>query len=1094
MRIKFLTTILFSITYFFTYPQDYKFDHITSNDGLGDDFVRRVFKDSYGFIWIATKDGLSQYDGYKTITYRSDQEKKHSLPSSYIADIKEDKNGNIWFGTGNGLSLFDREYENFTNYYLNGNQNTKIFELEWDSVFLWIATQDGICKFNTETKESNWFFTKDSDHTLDKNYLRAARIQKDKFHNLWIGFGSENGLVKLNTQTGQYKQYSNKNGGVFPGNAISGMSLINDSTLLIGCLEVGTIVMNTNTDSLFILDDSKAHTSIGLGMTWSYLLDSQNNLWIGSINGGLFLYDSLYNFKKNYIPYASNTESINSLSISSMVEDNHGNIWFGTHGGGLNILYKRKNIFKHFKKTTNINSISHNYVSSFYELNKNEIWIGTDGGGINIFNKESETFKYLTTKDGLSSNAILSLKPYNKDKIITSSWEGGAMIFDTKTHKIKFLQHEENNPNSLNYKYIKDAIRFGDTIYIATHSKGVNIYDIKNDKFYNSTNDTSLIYLSIPQTANNLLYKRDNLWVTSTVGLFRISDNKVYKYVPDSKNKNSILDIYITDIFLDSKNRLWVGTLKGLNLYDRNSDSFIRFDDIPELSTAIMSICEDDNHNLWFGSNSGLMKYNHDSGDIITYNETDGIQGNQFFERAAYKDSQGNLYFGGMNGFNTFHPTKIEKDTTTPVIYFSDFKIFYNSQKPSDSSSVLKKHINFTDEIILDYSKKIITIEFTAIHMLVSSKNEYKYKLEGFDNEWYNVGTNRYATYTNLAPGTYKFRVKASNADKIWNKKSRDILITVLSPWWMTWWFRTFAFIFIFFILVLIYYIRTRNIKQQNKKLEEKVKARTKELELSRNELKRKKEELEESKEELIVNNVKLQETINTKDRFFSIIAHDLKNPMNAMLGFSDLLMKNWAEFEDFKKQKFIGIINTSTNNLFTLLTNLLDWSRSQTGDIKITFEKININSLISENIALLDGQANKKNIQLEHLSISNNNLEVWADNNMLNTVIRNIISNAIKYTPDKGKIEISAVSSENNSVNIIISDNGIGMTNEQINTLFKADKNHSTPGTNNEKGTGLGLIVCNEFIVKNNGKIFVNSKLGDGTTFIITVPSKPIE
>jgi len=1063
--------------------QDYKFDHITANEGLGDNFVRRLFEDSYGYIWIGTKDGLSRYDGYDIKTFKRDDENKNGLRSSYIGDIKEDRNGNIWIGTGNGIALFEREYERFTHYYLAGSRNNKIFEIETDSIFLWMGCEDGICKFNTITKEHKWYFTQNNCGRINPIFTRVNRLKKGKDDILWIGFAYGNGLVKFNTVTEKYTQYSNTDVAdkKIPSSAICGLNFISESILLIGCFDVGVLLFNCDTETWTVLDDSQALTANGLDMTWTSFKDSKSNIWVGSINGGLFLFDSSLVFKKNYIPYESNTQSLNSASISTIIEDKNGNLWFGTHGGGVNILYRRKNRFVHFQKTTLDKSLSHNFVSCFYESEPGYMWIGTDGGGLNRFNLETHNFEYFNTAAGLTSNSILSIHQYDSCSLVISTWEGGVILFNTDDYSSTSLQHDENDLNSISYKYLKDAVRKGDSLYIFTHGAGMNIYTISTQTFHHAENDSSLTYFTLPETGNKGIFDSlGNLWITTTSGLYRLKDSIITDYFPDSTRSNSINDKYVTDIFIDSQQRIWLGTLNGLNLYDPATDGFINFKSQTALNGAIMSICEDNEANLWFGTNRGLIKYNPENNLLWTYDEDDGLQGNQFFERSSYRDSRGTLYFGGMNGYNTFHPDDISIDSTVPTIVFTDFKLFYASQIPGKHNSILKKHINFTKEITLDYAQNIITIEFAALHFFAPSKNEYKYILEGFDRNWYNLGSTRQVTYTNLSPGTYTFRVKACNGDKVWTRNSKNLRIVILPPWWMTWWFIMIIILGISASVLFVIFLRTYQVKKQNRILEENVRQRTEQLMYSNT-------ELEKHKEELLTNNEKLQVLIQTKDRLFAIIAHDLKNPLNSIMGFSELLVSRWANMDEMKKLNFAGMIHSSSNKLFSLLENLLDWSRSQTGNISVKNTNILLSQIIDDNIDLLSMQASKKDIRLTndcHPSIEAN-----ADRNMINTVVRNLLSNAIKYSPNNGHISLYTQQTDADHVSLSIRDNGVGMEYAQKESLFKVKANTSTPGTAHETGTGLGLIVCKEFIDKNNGEILVESELGKGTEITIILP-----
>lgn len=1094
MRHLYIIFILASCSFTSLLSQDFRFDHITSNEYLSDDFVRRVFEDSYGYIWIATKDGLSRFDGYNMKTYHSEEGNKHSLSSSYLADIKEDSNGNLWIGTGNGLSMYDREQDHFEQYITDNSSNNSIYDLEIDGNILWAGTQDGLCKFNIRNKSAEWFLDHESElHT--QNY-RIARVVKGSNHDLWVGYSHDNGLLRYNTETNNYKQFINNGTDThsIPNNSITAINVYNDSTIIIGSIEGGVSIFNTKSEQCTPIEAPVAQTVNSFSMPWAIYKDSQQQLWIGSINGGLFLYDSLLRFQKNFVPDESATDGLNSFSVSSIIEDQKGNLWFGTHGGGLDVIFKRKNLFKHYKSSSNKQSIRHNLVSSFYQTDSATLWVGTDGGGLNRINLETGDVSTFSTENGLSSNAILSIQPYSKDTLAISSWDGGIILLNTTTHKSRNFQYKSGKSNSLNYKYTKHVFRKGDSLYISTHSQGINIYNIRNQKFFHSNIDQSYNYLSLPETCNkSLLDSSGNLWVTSTKGLYRIKEGKTYEYLPNKSNPNSILDKYVTDGYVDSKGRLWFGTMKGLNLYNPEDDSFIQFGVHDELHEAIMSIVEDDSGNLWLGSNIGLIRFNMDTGSLTVFNKSDGLQGNLFFERAAYKNSKGTLFFGGMNGFNSFNPKDIHIDSTVPQLYFTDLKIFYEPVKVGGKNKLLTKHINFTDEISLLYSQNIFTIEYIGLHFIAPDKNEYSYTLEGFDNQWYNVANSRKVTYTNLSPGRYVFKLRASNSDKIWTPRSKKLIINILPPWWMTWWFRLSLLAFAFAIIFIIFTIRTRNIKRINRMLEIEVNKRTRELQIANADLQAHKDELQETnseleanREELLANNDKLKETIDTKDRFFNIIAHDLKNPMNSLLGLSDLLLHHWTRFNEEKKKKFIGQIHSSSEILFGLLLNLLDWSRSQTGKLQVNITATDVKNIVLENTRILNGQAESKSIFLK--TFVGDNISALADENMLNTIIRNILSNAIKYTPKNGTI---AVIAENNGseVHVSISDTGVGMTQNQIDSLFKVDVNNSTSGTENEKGTGLGLLVCHEFISKMNGKIDIESEVEKGTTFIISLP-----
>jgi signal transduction histidine kinase len=352
-----------------------------------------------------------------------------------------------------------------------------------------------------------------------------------------------------------------------------------------------------------------------------------------------------------------------------------------------------------------------------------------------------------------------------------------------------------------------------------------------------------------------------------------------------------------------------------------------------------------------------------------------------------------------------------------------------------------------------------MTFYFAVMDFTAPEKNHYAYKMEDFDKDWIYTDNKREATYTNLNPGEYVFRVKGSNNDGVWNNTGTSIHITIMPPLWRTWWFRIIAISAIVFIIVSIFLSRVRHFKNQKIKLEKLVAIKTSEL----------------------------QELNVSKDKFFSIIAHDLKNPFQAIIGFSEMLKEEMKSGDIATSENYAGLINTSAIQTFRLLENLLEWANSQRGKITFNPVSINLRELVNEEFGVLGDMAKGKSIELK--SSFYDNLKVMADRNMIKTILRNLISNAIKFTHKNGRVEVMAMIS-NNQVEISVSDNGIGMTNETMAKLFRLDGNLSTRGTENEKGTGLGLFLCKEFVEKHGGKIWVESESGKGSIFKMVLPS----
>ncbi|MBZ0198523.1 MAG: hypothetical protein K8H86_01560, partial [Ignavibacteriaceae bacterium] len=388
-----------------------------------------------------------------------------------------------------------------------------------------------------------------------------------------------------------------------------------------------------------------------------------------------------------------------------------------------------------------------------------------------------------------------------------------------------------------------------------------------------------------------------------------------------------------------------------------------------------------------------------------------------------------------------------------------DFKLF-------DAASNMEKSVAFADTTFFDYNQNYFSFEFASLDYTAPGKNKYMYKLKGFDDKWINSGNRRYVSYTNLEPGQYIFKVKGSNSDGIWNPKETSLLIIISPPYWETMWFRLFALLVLLSFILGAYRLRVRTIKERNLRLQVLVDERTAELKESENQLK---------------------EANETKDKFFSVIAHDLKSPFMSLLGFSDILREDYKKMGHEDIKTFAESMYKSVKGVYRLIENLLDWSRFQTGKLDCELANLNINSLGSQVIELYKDSALEKEITIAN-KIEDNSY-ILADDYMIRTVLRNLIANAIKFTAAGGSIILSSKEIKG-KVKISITDSGTGISDDNISKLFNTTLNFSTPGLRGETGTGLGLMLCKEFVEKNNGSISVDSKLGVGSVFTIILPS----
>jgi signal transduction histidine kinase len=476
-------------------------------------------------------------------------------------------------------------------------------------------------------------------------------------------------------------------------------------------------------------------------------------------------------------------------------------------------------------------------------------------------------------------------------------------------------------------------------------------------------------------------------------------------------------------------------------------------------NNRIHAITEDNNGNIWISSNYGISKLNPQIQRIRNYTKEDGLQGDQFYQQSFLKTKKGEMYFGGYNGFNSFYPDSLKDNDFVPPVYLTDFQIFNKPVTYGVPGSKFQTHISEAKEIILNSDESVFSFSFAAINYTQPEKNQYKYIMGNFEKEWNNTdASRRYVTYTNLDPGEYTFKVNSTNNDGIWNNEGVSLRIIILPPWYSTWWFRLIMVATVILIFAVILISRVRQLKKQKVLLEKTVAIKTAEL----------------------------NELNASKDKFFSIIAHDLKNPFNTIIGFSEMMKESIKLNDSATFYEYAVMINTSAVQTLRLLENLLEWANSQRGKLSFNPLPLNLNELIKDEFVMLDDMAVSKNISFK--SYVNDNLIIVADKNMIRTILRNLITNAVKFTHRNGLIQINALIYKH-SVEIAVSDNGIGMTPDTISKLFRIDANLTTRGTENEKGTGLGLFLCKEFVEKHGGKIWVVSDSERGSVFSFTLP-----
>jgi len=763
------------------------FSHLTVEDGLSQSSVTCILQDSKGFMWLGTQDGLNKYDGYTFKIFKNDPSDTTSLSNNFIFSIYENQSGELFIETqGSILHRYSPRSESFQIVDKDGVdlENARISTvgalyqdasgIEWTGG---LGNGTGLKRTDKNTGQSTVYkHDPENPHSLSDD--KVYSIYRDRSGNLWIG--TFNGLDRFDEQTGKFYHYRN--------------------------------------------DPDNPH-SLPDNWIWPIYEDSGGNLWIGTVRGGI----SRFEFNSNtFISYKNDPDdptTINDNFIFSIYEDQSGLIWFGTNLGGISYFNPSSQTFEHFKHDTkNTNSLSDDVVLSMLVDKKGDYWIGTRDGGLNKLDYKRKKFshhsKNPSNTNSLMSNSIQSLYEDRFGIIWIGHYSSGLDSYDPKTGEFTHFTHNPENPGSLTdnriYSIAEDN---AGNIWIGTYGGGVNKINRKTGKISNYQhieNDSSSISSNATWTIT--FDESNNLWIGTFGGGVNVLNQKnmtIQNFMNDPDDSTSIIDNNIIRVLKDSKNNMWLGTTKGLSRYVPETKTFLNYTEKEGLSNSfVYGIVEDNNGNLWLSTNNGLSKFNPETESFKNYFVKDGLQGNEFNQNSFAKDPKtGNILFGGLNGFNVFNPDNLKENKYIPPIEFTGY-LRYNTDD-AEGKPIIEKGISVRDSISLTYKDNIVTFNFAALSYYNNLENQYRYQIEGFNENWIQLGNNHTVTFTNLSAGDYSLRIIGSNNDGIWNEEGTSLFIHVSPPWWKT----NIAYI-IYFIAFFsgLYFIRRVEINRREQK------------------------------------------------------------------------------------------------------------------------------------------------------------------------------------------------------------------------------------------------------------------------------------
>ena len=1028
-----------------SFAQSFYFKKYQVENGLSHNTVWCVLQDSYGFMWFGTNDGLNLFDGKKFKIFRNDYQDKFSLGNNSVQTLFEDNNRNIWVGTNQGIYIYNRlngEFKPFdtkTQYNVSISSEVKKI-IQTGKGQIWIATLgQGIFIYDPGTGT----LTQNSQYTSF-----VWDISEDRTYRIYSSSLQE-GLICYD-QNGKYL-----------GSYVSFLDKKDAENLRINCIKtvgdkvwfsVGASMLNS-LDSKTKQIDQYSSKEQHVGTIRAIAKYSERELLIGSDNGLYIFYIQDGRFVR--IDNVMNPRSLSDQSIFSILKDKEGGFWISTYLGGVNYLPKQTIVFNYFPPTYDTRSCTGKVISQFCENSDGNIWVGSQDGlkFLNVSTQEIKPYPVPGITQKLDIRSLL----LDDDKLWIGTYGSGLKILDLKKNKLTEYYHVRNSSTTICSNDVLSLYRDREqNIYVGT-TWGLCRYDRLSDRF-----ETLNFVGTMTSVFDIMEDKSGYLWIaTDNAGLFRLNpkNNQWKHYVREEDNPKSIASNSIITIYEDIDGKMWFGTNGGgLCYFNEEPESFTDFDPQNQIlpGKVVYSIEEDILGNFWISGNAGLVRVNpDDKTSMRLFTKEDGLQSNQFNFRASLKSRNDMLYFGGINGFNSFFPNDFVENDFIPPVYITDAKLYNTNAKKNKEVLHLNGPVYTTKEITLPYGNNSIAFEFRALSYEQPDKNRYKYILEGFDNNWVDNGNVNIASYTNLPDGEYVFRVKGTNNDHRWNEQAATVRLTILPPWWSS----GYAYWAYFLIIVGAGYLVYRYLT---------AKARTK--------FARQMEAYQIKTE---------KEVYQSKINFFVNLVHEIRTPLSLI----KLPLERLSdEGPGPKTSKYLTAINKNVNYLLHVVNQLLDFQKIENKGVVLDLHDQSLNGLVNELYDQFVYSAGLKQIEII-LSLPEKDVVTAIDREKVAKILINLMSNALKHARKSIRLQLEPF---DDHFEIGVADDGPGVPDEEKEKVFEAFYQSDSHKSN--QGTGIGLAFSRSLAESHHGHITLKDNEWNGASFVLSIPLQSVE